>query len=78
MNIKFSGILTVEAALAAVQKNGCALQYVPEAAITEPVALAAVQENGYALQCVLSPDLFVKIAARLNIEVDVGSAKDVA
>jgi hypothetical protein len=52
MKIKFKTILTIKAALAAVQQNGVALQYVPEALRTEAVALAAVQQNGWALQLV--------------------------
>ena len=48
--IKFSAILTTEAALKAVEKNGYALQYVRDQ--TEAVCLKAVEETGYALQYV--------------------------
>jgi len=48
--IKFSAILTVDAALKAVESDGDALRYVKEQ--TEAVCLKAVERNGYALQYV--------------------------
>lgn len=71
MKIKFAAIIGKKA-IAAVQRNGDALRYVPEA--TEgykDVALAAVQKNGEALRHVLSIDLFNSIALELSIEVEV-------
>jgi hypothetical protein len=52
MKVKFMGILTIKAALKAVEYDGYALQYVPAEFITEAVALKAVESNGYALQYV--------------------------
>ena len=68
--IKFQGILTIDRALKAVERNGYALQYVPAELRTEAVALKAVERNGYALRYVLSLELFCKIAAKLNIKTD--------
>jgi len=56
-------------ALAAVSRNGDALKYVKDQ--TEAVALAAVSRNGDALQYVLCKDLFLKIAAKLSIKVEI-------
>ena len=50
MKITFSAILTVEAALKAVERNGYALQYVKEQ--TETLCLKAVEQDGDALQYV--------------------------
>ena len=69
MTIKFKGILTTEEALAAVINNGHALRYVHEQ--TPEAVLAAVTQDGYALQYVLSKDLFISIAAKLNIEIEI-------
>ena len=52
MFIKFQAILTADAALKAVERNGDALKYVPAEARTEAVALKAVESDGYALQYV--------------------------
>ncbi|MBC7074627.1 MAG: DUF4116 domain-containing protein [Syntrophomonadaceae bacterium] len=71
MKIKFYGFLSIEVALAAVQRNGYALQYVPESLMTEPVALAAVQRNCDALQYVLNIDLFKRIADALSIDIEI-------
>ena len=68
MRIKFAGILTVEAALKAVEKNGDALRYVKDQ--TEAVCLKAVESDGYALSYVKDLKMFVLIAAKLNIEID--------
>ena len=70
MKIKFYGILDIKLALAAVQRNGYALRYVPAEARTEAVALAAVQRNGDALRYVLNMELFLSIEAKLGIEVE--------
>ena len=40
------------AAIEAVKRNGYALRYVSESAMTEAVCLEAVKRNGYALQYV--------------------------
>ncbi len=50
VKIKFQGILTVEAALKAVEQNGDALCYVKDQ--TEAVCLKAVEQNGDALRYV--------------------------
>lgn len=70
MKIKFSALLTVEAALKAVERNGDALQYVPAASCTEAVALKAVESDGQALQYVLSLEIFISVAAKLGIKTD--------
>ena len=67
--MKFQAILSLDAALAAVQDDGYALRYVKDQ--TEAVALAAVSRNGDALQYVLCKDLFLKIAAQLSIKVEI-------
>ena len=70
MKVKFQAILTVEAALAAVQNNGYALQFVEGAAMTEAVALAAVQNDGDALRYVLNLEWFKRIALTMNISIE--------
>ena len=67
--MKFQAILSLDAALAAVQADGDALQYVKDQ--TEAVALAAVQDDRDALRYVLCKDLFLKIAAQLSIKVEI-------
>ena len=67
MKVKFSAIIEVGAAMAAVTRNGDALRYVKDQ--TEPVVMAAVTRNGYALQYVLNLELFVKVAAIFGIEI---------
>jgi hypothetical protein len=69
--IKFRGILTTDAALKAVEQDGDALRYVPEAVLTEAVALKAVEQYGGALRYVLDVDLFVKIATLLKIKIEI-------
>ena len=78
MRVKFMGILSVEAALKAVENDGYALRYVAAAACTEAVALQAVKSNGYALQYVLDLRLFLKIAAHFNIAVDAPKVDETA
>ena len=67
MKIKYSAIIGNEAAMKAVENNGCALQYVKDQ--TEAICLKAVENDGYALQYVLDFDLFEKIASEFGIEV---------
>ena len=67
MAIKFSAILSVHAALAAVNNDGYALQYVKDQ--TPDVVLAAVTSNGDALRYVLDFELFKSIAIQLNIKI---------
>ena len=50
--MKFMGILSVDLALKAVERNGNALQYVPAELRTEAVALKAVEQDGNALRYV--------------------------
>ena len=68
--MKFMGILSIELALKAVEQDGDALRYVPAELRTEAVALKAVERNGDALRYVLNKDLFVSIAAKLNIRIE--------
>ena len=70
MKIKFQTITSEEEALKAVESNGYALKYVKDQ--TEAVCLKAVQRNRCALQYVKDQALFLKIADRLGIEVDLG------
>ena len=66
--MKFQAILTLDAALKAVERNGYALPYVKDQ--SEAVCLKAVERNGYALRYVLTKDLFVSIAAKFNISIE--------
>ena len=69
MKVKFSAILDLKAALKAVERNGYALRYVKDQ--TEAVCLKAVEADGDALSYVKDRDLFIKIAARFNISIDI-------
>ena len=69
MKITYQGILTVKAALKAVEQNGYALQFVKDQ--SEAICLKAVEQHGDALRFVLSLELFVKIAAKLDISISV-------
>ena len=69
MKIKFSAILTVDAAIKAVERNGYALRYVKDQ--TEAVCIKAVERNGDALRYVLNIDLFKSIAAKFSISIEV-------
>ena len=68
--MKFMGILSINAALKAVERNGYALRYVPAELRTEAVALKAVENDGDALRYVINLDLFIKIAAHFKIEIE--------
>ena len=68
MKVKFSAIVSADAALKAVESDGDALQCVKDQ--TEAVCLKAVDSDGDALQYVLCFDLFTKAAAKLNIEIE--------
>jgi hypothetical protein len=39
--------------------------------LTEDAALKAVENNGYALQCVLDKAMFVAIAEKLKIDIEI-------
>ena len=69
MKIKFSAILTVDAAIKAVESDGYALQYVKDQ--TEAVCIKAVESDGDALRYVLNIDLFKSIAAKFSISIEV-------
>ena len=69
--IEFKAILSVEAAIVAVESDGEALRYVPEAMKTEAVVTKAVENYGYALRYVLEKSLFVKIAAKFGIRINI-------
>ena len=68
MKIMFRAILTVEAALKAVEQEGDALRYVREQ--TEAVCLKAVEQDGDALRYVLVKEWFVSLAAQFKIEIE--------
>ena len=55
----------------AVERNGEALRYVPEALMNEAMVYKAVERNGYALQYVLNKSLFIKIAAKFGIRINI-------
>jgi len=69
MKTRFEALLTIEAALKAVESNGDALMYVKDQ--TEAVCLKAVESDGDALRYVLSLELFKSLAAKFSIEIDV-------
>ena len=68
MKIKFQAILDINAALKAVEGDGYALQFVKDQ--TEAICLKAVEMNGYALRYVMEVELFIKIAAMCNIDIE--------
>ena len=55
----------------AVERNGYALRYVPEALMNEAVVSKAVERNGEALRYVLKKSLFISIAAKFGISIDI-------
>jgi hypothetical protein len=71
MNIKFRTIASTALALKAVESDGDALRYVAHDMRTEAVVLKAVESDGDALQYVLNKELFISIAKKLNINVEV-------
>ena len=68
---EFKAILSVEAAMVAVERSGYALQYVPDELKSEAVCAKAVESDGYALQYVLKKSLFISIAAKFGISIDI-------
>ena len=92
---EFKAILSVEAAMVAVERNGEALRYVPDELKSEAVCAKAVESSGYALQYVpdelkseavcakaverdgdalryvLKKSLFISIAAKFGISIDI-------
>ena len=69
--VKFSAICNAEAALAAVERNGYALRYVPDELKSEAVCTKAVESDGEALQYVLNKSLFISIAEKFGIPIDI-------
>ena len=69
--VEFRAILNVEAAIVAVENNGDALQYVPDELKSEAVCAKAVESDGDALQYVLKKSLFISIAAKFGISIDI-------
>ena len=69
MKIKFQAIIGIDASLKAVESDGYALQYVKDQ--TEAVCLKAVERNGDALRYVLIKELFVSIAAKFGISIEI-------
>ena len=67
MKVQYSAILTIEAAIEAVKKNGYALKYVKDQ--TDAICIEAVKRNGEALRYVIDFSMFSKIAADLGIKV---------
>ena len=55
----------------AVESNGDALQYIPDELKSEAVCAKAVERNGYALRYVLKKSLFISIAAKFGIPIDI-------
>ena len=55
----------------AVESDGYALRYVPESLMNEAVVSKAVERNGEALQYVLNKSLFIKIAAKFGIRINI-------
>ena len=55
----------------AVESNGDALQYVPDELKSEAVCAKAVERNGDALQYVLRKSLFISIAAKFGISINI-------
>ena len=55
----------------AVERDGDALQYVPDELKTEAVCAKAVESDSYALQYVLNKSLFISIAEKFGILIDI-------
>ena len=55
----------------AVESDGEALQYVPEALMNEAVVSKAVERDGGALQYVFEKSLFVRLAERFEIPINI-------
>ena len=55
----------------AVENDGYALQYVPDELKSEAVCAKAVERNGDALQYVFEKSLFVRIAAKFGIRINI-------
>ena len=67
--IKFRAILTEEESMKAVEINGYALRYVKDQ--TEAVCMKAVEIDGDALRYVLERELFIAIALKLKISINI-------
>ena len=98
--VKFRAICNAEAAMVAVERDGYALQYVPEALMIEAVLLKAVERIGDALQYVpealmnesvvskavasdsdalqyvLNKSLFISVAAKFGIPINIKEPND--
>ncbi len=68
--VEFKAILSVEAAMVAVERDGYALQFVPDKLKSEAMCAKAVERNSDALRYVLKKSLFISIAAKLGISID--------
>ena len=55
----------------AVESDGYALRYVPEALMSEAVVSKAVESDSYALQYVLNKSLFISVAAKFGIPINI-------
>ena len=91
MDIKFQAILSIDAAIKAVESDGDALQYVKDQTEavcikavesdcyalryvkdqTEAVCIKAVERNGDALRYVLIKELFISIATKFSISIQI-------
>jgi hypothetical protein len=60
----------------AVERNGNALRYVPDELKSEAMCSKAVDRNGKALQYVLNKSLFISIAAKFGISIDLKDPND--
>ena len=69
--VEFKAILSVESAMVAVERNSYALKYVPEALMSEAVVFKAVESDSYALKYVLKKSLFISLAAKFEIPINI-------
>ena len=57
--------------LKAVESEGYSLQYVPDELKSEAVCAKAVERNGDALQYVFEKSLFIRLAEKFEIPIDI-------
>ena len=64
--------LMIEAVVSkAVESDGYALRFVPEALMSEAVLFKAVEIDGDALRYVLKKSLFISVAAKFGIPINI-------
>ena len=69
--VEFNSILSVEEALIAVERNGYALQHVPDELKTEAVCAKAVESDSDMLRYVFEKSLFIRLAERFEIPINI-------